>query len=170
MADGPMVDRSGLFLGFLRLLPEPVRRFYRSALPESLRKKVRDLYPYEQDWVRSARFWVNSKERERQKDELRSCKKPQDYFDFATKYLGHGQWKDEILGFLNFGARSQPVRICELGIFLGGTNLMLTHALPSAKTIIDVDLHIRNKLQLRFFPSLLKPNFSLRGEPASKQP
>jgi predicted O-methyltransferase YrrM len=164
MVDGPIVDRSGLFLGFLRLLPEPVRRAYRTLVPERVRKKVRDLYPYEQDWVRSARFWTNRQERERQRQELRDCKTPGDYFDFATKYLGHQQWKDEILGFLDFVAKSEPVRICELGIFLGGTNLMLTHALSSVKTIIDVDLHLKNKSQLRYFSKPSQTQFFIEGK------
>jgi predicted O-methyltransferase YrrM len=151
MTDGPMIDRSGLFFAFLRLLPEPVKHFYRAFVPETLRQNVRDIYPYEQDMVRAVRFWASPRERRRKRAELQSCRTPEDYFAFATKYLGHQQWKQEITGFLNFAMGEGPVRVCELGLFLGGTNLMLTHALPTVQLIVGVDLHIRNKSQLRYF-------------------
>ena len=151
MKDGPMIDRSGMFLGILRLLPEPMRRLYRALVPLKLRQLVRDAYPYEQEMIRVIRFWANPYERRRNKAELPYCQTPEDYFSFATKHLGHQQWKQEIIGFLEFAKKQEPVRICELGIFLGGTNLMLTHALPTAQLIIGVDVHVRNKSKLRYF-------------------
>jgi predicted O-methyltransferase YrrM len=151
MTDGPMIDRSGLYFAFLSMLPEPVRKFYRTHIPERLRQRVRDIYPYEQDIVRALRFWANPNERRRRKAELQGCQSPKDYFDFATKYLGHQQWRQEITGFLNFAIGEKPVRICELGLFNGGTNLMLTHAIPSVRLVIGVDMHVRNESQLRYF-------------------
>ena len=52
MADGPMVDRTGVIVAFLGLLPEPVKNFYRACVPDRLRQTVRDLQPYEQDKAR----------------------------------------------------------------------------------------------------------------------
>src|SRR6266852_6237068 len=149
MTDGPMLDRSGLVGALIRRLPEPVKNLYRSYLPESLRQGFRDVLPYEQDMVRAARFWANPGERRRKTEQLQRCQTPEDYFLFATSCLGHQQWKQEITGFLNFARAERPVRIGELGLFLGGTNLMLTHALPTVQLVVGVDLHIRNKSQLR---------------------
>jgi predicted O-methyltransferase YrrM len=151
MTDGPMTDRSGLYFALLTLLPEPVRNFYRRHIPERWRQKVRKIYPYEQDVERAIRFWANPNERRRRKAELQRCRTPGDYFAFATKYLRHQQWKQEITAFLDFAIAEGPVRICELGLFNGGTNLMLTHAIPTVRLVVGVDMHIRNESQLRYF-------------------
>ena len=153
MTDGPMTDKSGLYFAFLNMLPGPVRNLYRSYLPQRLRQRVRNKYPYEQDILRVLRFWANPSGRRSIKAELQRCQTPEDYFVFATKYLGHQQWREEITGFLNFAREEKPVNVCELGLFNGGTNLMLTHALPTVRLIIGVDLHVRNKSQLRYFSS-----------------
>jgi predicted O-methyltransferase YrrM len=151
MTNGPVIDRSGLYLGLLSLLPEPVRNFYRAAIPEGFRESVRNLYPYEQDFTRAVMFWANPQERRRRKAELELCRTPDDYFDFATRYLGHQQWRQEITEFLKFAMAEKPVRVCEVGLFTGGTNLMLTHALPTVQLIIGVDMHIRNRSQLTYY-------------------
>jgi cephalosporin hydroxylase len=164
MTDGPMTDRSGLYFALLRRLPEPVRQFYRAFIPERLRQSVREIYPYEQDLIRAVRFWATPKERRRQRAELQRCQNPEDYFAFATKYLGHQQWKDEIIGFLNFAMGERPIRICELGLFNGGTNLMLTHALPTVETVIGVDMHIRNKSQLCYFAKPSHRQYFITGK------
>ena len=133
------------------MLPEPVRNLYRTHIPERWRQRVREIYPYEQDFERALRFWANPNERRRRKAELQRCLSPEDYFAFATKYLRHQQWKQEIVGFLNFATEEKPVRICELGLFNGGTNLMLTHAIPTVRLVVGVDMHVRNESQLRYF-------------------
>ncbi|HTB12969.1 MAG TPA: hypothetical protein VK752_15410, partial [Bryobacteraceae bacterium] len=108
MADGPMIDRSGLLAAFLGSIPEPVKNVYRAVLPTELRKLVRDYHPYEQDMVRSLRFWANPIERRRRRSELQACQTLEDHFAFATRYLAHQQWKQEILGFLEFAATKKP--------------------------------------------------------------
>lgn len=164
MTDGPMTDRSGLYFGLLRLLPEPVKHFYRSYIPELLRQRVRRFYPYEQDFMRAVLFWANQKKRRRRKAELQRCQSPEDYFAFATRSLGHQQWKQEITSFLEFARGERPVRICEIGLFNGGTNLMLTHALPTVQVVIGVDVHIRNKSQLRYYANSSHRQFFIKGK------
>jgi len=146
-----MSDRSGIFTSLVKRLPDPVKHLYRNYLPESIRQSFRDVLPHEQNMVRAMRFWVNPGERRRRVEELRRCRTLDDYFAFASNSLGHQQWKQEITGFLTFARDHKPVCIGELGLFLGGTNLMLTHALPTVRRIIGVDLHVRNKSQLRYF-------------------
>jgi predicted O-methyltransferase YrrM len=163
MTDGPMIDKSGLYFAFLGMLPEPVRNFYRTHTPKRLRQRVREIYPYEQDIERTFRFWANPIERRRRKAALDRCRYPQDYFDFATKYLGHQQWKQEITGFLNFAIEERPVRICELGLFNGGTNLMLTHAITTVRQVVGVDMHVRNESQLRYFAKPYHEQIYIKG-------
>jgi predicted O-methyltransferase YrrM len=164
MSDGPMIDRSGLYLGLLKVLPEPVRNFYRAAIPERFRQAVRGVYPYEQNLTRAALFWANPRERRRRGAELQRCQRPEEYFDFATKYLGHQQWKQEITDFLKFAADIKPIRICEVGLFTGGTNLMLAHALPTVQLVIGVDMHIRNRSLLRYFAKPSQKQILIKGK------
>ena len=147
MTDRPMTDTKLL----LKLVPGPLRAFCKLLLPNSVRIRILGLLPREENMARTALFWANPRDRSRKRAELRRCQTPEDFFAFATASLRHQQWKQEILGFLNFAKARKPVRICELGLFLGGTNLMLTHALPDVEQIIGVDLKIRNKSQLKYY-------------------
>jgi cephalosporin hydroxylase len=152
MQDGPMSPPRIL----QNVLPEPVRDVFRKVIPLKVRLKAYEkLFPHHQNVARAVGFWANPTERRRRMAELRNCKTLHDYFAFATAYMGHQQWSHEILGFLNFAKEQKPVRICELGMFQGGNNIMLTHALPTVEQIIGVDLYIRNKSQLKYYA---KPN------------
>jgi predicted O-methyltransferase YrrM len=142
---------TGSLIAFYRRLPDPIKHLYRAIATKGLRERVRGMLPYQQDLARFVRFWANPWKRRRERAELQRCRTPEDYFAFATKYLWHQQWKDEIVGFLNFAMTVKPVSICELGLFRGGTNLMLTHALSTVRLNIGVDMHVRNKSQLRYF-------------------
>jgi predicted O-methyltransferase YrrM len=146
LAVGPMGDTT-----FVKLVPEPVRNIYRYLFPQSLRIRAHGLFLRAEDMARTALFWANPMRRNRSRAELWCCQTPAECFAFATAHMAHQQWKQEILGFLNFAKTEKPVRICELGLFLGGTNLMLTHALPDVEQVIGVDLWLRNKSQLKYY-------------------
>ncbi len=109
------------------------------------------MVPHAQDMERAVRFWANPSGRRRAKAELQRCRTHDEYFDFATSHLGHLQWRQEFLGFLDLAMTEGPVRIGEIGLFTGGTHLMLTHALPTVQLSVGVDMHVRNKSQLRYF-------------------
>ena len=143
---GPMDDTK-----ILTRVPKPIRNAYRALFPEKLRLKAHDLLLHAENTTRAATFWANSAKRKQSRDELWQCKTPEECFVFATNHMAHQQWKQEIVGFLNFAKAQKPVRICELGLFLGGTNLMLTHALPEVKQVIGVDLWIRNRSCLKYY-------------------
>jgi predicted O-methyltransferase YrrM len=155
MTDRPTIDSSGLLVAFYRGL-EPVKRFCRAFIPESARQSVLNI-------SRAARFWANPRERRRMMAELQRCRTPEDYSVFATNYLGHLQLKQEITGFLNFAMTEGPVRICEIGLCLGGTNLMLTRVMPTVQLIVGIDLHIRNKSQLRYFANPSQKQIFIEG-------
>src|SRR5260221_9865620 len=102
MADGAASARRGLLVALIRRLPEPVKRFYRMKALARLRQNGRDLVPYTQDVERALRFWANPGARRRALADLERCRTLEEYFDFATSHLGHLQWKQEFLGFLDF--------------------------------------------------------------------
>lgn len=143
---GPMSDTK-----VLTRVPRPIRNAYRFLLPQRLRLRAHDFILHAENTARAATFWANPASRKRSREELWHCKTPEECFAFATAHMAHQQWEQEIVGFLNFAKAQKPVRICELGIFLGGTNLMLTHALPQVKQVIGVDLWIRNRSHLKYY-------------------
>ena len=153
--EGERIANRGLLTRVYRSLPQPIKGLYRHLMPENARERLRGMLGYEQDLVETARFWMSPLGRQNALKELRACQTPDDFFHFAGTHFGHLQLKSEITGFLAFAAHHRPVRICEVGLYQGGTNLMLTHALPSAEFILGVDLHVRNKSKLQF---LAKPS------------
>ncbi len=152
-------SREGI-AGLYNKLPSPVRKLCKTIIPAGLRRTLQDMLPYEQDLGRAARFWANPARRRQSLAELEACRTAADYFFFASKHLGHQQIKPEFIGLLEFVNTINPVRICEVGTFLGGTSLMFTRFLSSARLYIGVDMHVRNRTQLRYFsPSSCRPVF-----------
>src|SRR5882757_7739423 len=160
---GPMRDVTAL-----SRVPGPLRNVYRVLFPEALRIGVHGQLLRVDNMSRTASFWANPWERKRNRAELWSYQTPEDCYTFATAHLAHQQWKQEILGLLNFAKAEKPVRICELGLFLGGTNLMLTHALPSVQQIIGVDLWIRNESQLKYYKKPSQEQTLITGKTCDK--
>jgi predicted O-methyltransferase YrrM len=160
---GPMKDTK-----VLSMAPGPVKSAYRFLLPQDLRLKVHGQILRAENTARAAAFWANPGRRKRGRNELWHAQSPENCFAFATAHLAHQQWKQEILGFLNFAKTQKPVRICELGLFLGGTNLMLTHALPDVKEIIGVDMWIRNKSQLKYYAKPSQRQTLITGKTCDK--
>jgi predicted O-methyltransferase YrrM len=160
---GPMRDVTAL-----SRVSGPFRNAYRSLFPEELRMRVHGQLLRVDNVTRTATFWANPRERRRNRDKLWSCRTPEDCYRFASAHLAHQQWEQEILGLLKFAKAQQPVRICELGLFLGGTNLMLTHALPSVEQIIGVDMWIRNKSQLKYYRKPSQQQTLITGKTCDK--
>jgi len=144
VAGRPTIVSSESVDGIEIRVPEPLKRFYRAVLPDDLRANLRNQ-------LRAGLFWLNPRRRRGALREIHSCTTIDDYFDFATKHFGHLQLKKEIVDFLYFAAEYAPVRICEVGLSVGGTNVMLTHALSSVRLVIGVDLRVLNRSQLRYF-------------------
>ncbi len=164
MTDEPKSERIGVVVALIRRLPEPVRQLYKVKHLARLRQSGRNMVPYAQDIERAARFWTNPAERRRATAELQMCRTPEDYFDFATRHLGHLQWKQEFLEFLDFAMTAGPVRIGEIGLYTGGTHLVLTRALPTVQLTIGVDMHVRNKSQLGYFAKSSQRRIFVEGK------
>ena len=160
---GPMKDTK-----VLSLAPGPVKNAYGFLFPESVRMRVHGQILRAENVARTASFWANPGRRRRSRAELWHSETPEDCFAFASAHMPHQQWQQEILGLLNFAKTQKPVRICELGLFLGGTNLMLTHALPDVKQIIGVDLWIRNKSQLKYYAKPSQRQTLITGKTCDK--
>jgi cephalosporin hydroxylase len=103
------------------------------------------------DLARGAAFAANFGRRAAERQELARCDTPDDYFDFAVRHFGVGpvQLRGEIVPLLQMLAEHDVRRVCEIGVFQGGTSLLLSHALPRVETVILVDLFVRQRWRLR---------------------
>jgi predicted O-methyltransferase YrrM len=164
MTDEPNSAQAGLLVALIRKLPEPVKKIYRANQLAKIRQSGRDMVPYAQDLERAVRFWASPAERRRALEALERCQTLEEYFDFATKHLGHLQWKQEFLGFLEFAKEMKPVRIGEVGLFTGGTHLIFAHALPNVQLTLGVDMHVRNKSQLGYFAKSSQKQIFVEGK------
>jgi cephalosporin hydroxylase len=103
------------------------------------------------DMFRAVSFWARRHEREVQHTAFHKCQTLEEYFQFSGEMFGPHQIKQEILNFLEFARAEQPEYVCEIGTADGGTNFLLSQALPSARFMIGVDLYVKNRVQLHYF-------------------
>jgi predicted O-methyltransferase YrrM len=96
-------------------------------------------------------FNFRQNERGIAKYEFQKCQTLENYYEFSCKYIGMHQIKTEILKFLEFLLPLKPQLICEIGTADGGTNFLLSQALPNVELMIGVDLFVRNQFQLQYF-------------------
>lgn len=61
------------------------------------------------------------------------------------------QLPEEILPFLAFASTRSPRVVSEIGTQFGGTNFLLSQAIPSVTTMVGVDLLVRNRRRLLTF-------------------
>lgn len=131
-----------------------VRHLLRRLLPLenpkviSMIRRVRDL--------RTLPVVINPWKRKRVLAAFQRCQSFQDYFDFARDCLHGGamQHSEEIQAAIDYIRAESPSCFCEIGTAFAGTNLLLSHAIESVRTIVGVDLYIMNGAYLRL---LLRP-------------
>jgi cephalosporin hydroxylase len=101
-------------------------------------------------------FKVKSKDRQLKTKDFQQCSTIEDFFNFSSYEFGPHQIKAEILAFLDFIKAKNPEYVCEIGTADGGTNFLLSQALPSVKLMIGVDLFVKNKFKLSHFSKSLQ--------------
>src|SRR5487761_930088 len=74
---------------------------------------------------------------------------PEALFTFADSNLGIAQVPEEVQRFHAFLRERSPRVVGEIGTYSGGHFYMLSRALPTLKTLIGIDLHVRNKSFIR---------------------
>lgn len=103
------------------------------------------------DRIKDTIFLLNKTKLKNKYLELNQCKFLQDFYDFAKDTFGPHQDKVEILKFLEFVKEEKPVHLCEIGTADGGTNFLLTHAIPTTKFMLGIDLYVKRKARLSYF-------------------
>jgi cephalosporin hydroxylase len=90
-------------------------------------------------------------DRQRALERFNKCAAPADYLALSNEILGAHQFAGEIVPFLEFAKSKAPRRVAEIGTAMGGTNFLLTHALPKIEMMVGVDLFVANQSILRAF-------------------
>lgn len=112
------------------------------------------------DWRRNLSLLFQPSMRRRLRREISNCKSSGEYLECIDTNIsgGSNQRPTEILRFLEFASKFHPRTTCEIGTASGGTNLLLSHALPSLNCTIGIDLYIQNR---RFLRTLSRPGHSV---------
>lgn len=97
------------------------------------------------------KFHLEASKKNKQTETFHNCKSVLDYFHLSTDIFGLTQKIPEITGFLEYISEIKPAHVCEIGTLYGGTNFLLSQAVPTVKTIIGVDLMVRNLAKLKYF-------------------
>jgi predicted O-methyltransferase YrrM len=97
------------------------------------------------------RFRISGKEQSKYFAVYERCRTVSEYHDFASDILGipPNQIKSEITTFLDFVRTRSPRHVCEIGTADGGTNFLLSQAVPPVVLAMGIDLYVRNTFQLR---------------------
>jgi hypothetical protein len=104
-----------------------------------------------EDAVRTVLFALAVSRRRRWREQLALCRSPHDVLPIAAGAFSVNQSCFEILGFLDRLKAEEPRLVCEIGVAGGGTNFMLTHALPTVELMIGLDLFVKGRPRLRYF-------------------
>lgn len=105
------------------------------------------------DAIDGAVFSARKRERQARYRELRGVTSPGELLEFAkAQFPGpFSQFPEEILPFLEFAAQRSPRRVAEIGTQFGGTNFLLSQAIPTVTTMAGIDLFVRNRARLKAF-------------------
>jgi tRNA G46 methylase TrmB len=104
-----------------------------------------------QDMSRTASFLAQKSAQIAHIDAVYKCQTLENKFELFARFFGTTQIKYEIISFLEFAKAERPEHLCEIGTADGGTNFLMSQALPSARLMIGVELYVKNKVKLHYF-------------------
>jgi cephalosporin hydroxylase len=113
------------------------------------------------DVAETVQFLRAREDRFKARGELVSCSTAEDFWAFTHRNFvrGAAQNIDEISSFVRHASGVTPRVVVEIGVQDGGTNFILSRALPTVTTMVGIDLYVSLKTQLRFFR---RPDVELR--------
>ena len=104
-----------------------------------------------EDGARTAIFVLRVAQRRKLKNALSLSRSPRDVLSIATRAFFANQNWPEVLGLIERLKAEEPRIVCEIGVAGGGTNFLLTHALPKVELMLGVDLYVKGRMRLRYF-------------------
>jgi len=104
-----------------------------------------------EDAARTLLFALRVGRRRRWRSELASARSPLDVLPIAMAAFGSNQNRIEILGLIERLKTEGHQVVCEIGMADGGTNFLLTHALPKVEFMVGIDLFVKGEPRLRYF-------------------
>jgi len=105
------------------------------------------------DALETIDFYRRIDARRRAASDLRRCTSTADLYRFTQAHFVRppAQNESELVRFVDTARAINPRTVCEIGVQDGGTNFILSRALPTVDMMIGVDLHVSLKCQLRYF-------------------
>jgi predicted O-methyltransferase YrrM len=126
------------------------------------------LHEAEQSFL-ARQFLAQTGQRESLYAQFEQCKTSEDYFRFSQRAFGILQITSEILAFLEFVQSREPKIICEIGTAFGGTQFLLSQALPSVTLSIGIDIYIQSAHRLHYFSKHAESPVLISGSTRSSQ-
>jgi hypothetical protein len=103
------------------------------------------------DLLKTSAFLLRSNRAMRYDRKFADCKSFEDYFDFSQNVFGLMQHAPEIIGLLEYASSVQPRCVCEIGTYEGGTNFLISQAIPTVELTVGIDLYVQHTALLRRF-------------------
>ena len=103
------------------------------------------------DLIRTSGILLNPTSRIHWDRKFAECASFDDYFDFSQNVFGLMQHRPEIAGLLNYISSIEPRCVCEIGTYEGGTNFLISQALPTVDLAIGLDLYVQHTALLRHY-------------------
>ncbi len=133
----------------------------------TVRKLIRVLRRDAGEKTRALSFLLSSNRRY-WRQEWKACSTAEALFNFASSRIGIGQNKEEFLRFLAYIEGTKPINVMEIGVRDGGTSFMFANALKTCRTLVGLDIYLKNLHLLRAFcPNWIRRQIFICGDSSS---
>lgn len=105
------------------------------------------------EFVGEGLFRAKARERRSAMERFRGCRDLDELLALAQELFPgpFSQLPEEIVPFLHFATARSPRTVAEIGTQFGGTNFLLSQAIPTVTTMVGVDLLVQNRARLQTF-------------------
>ena len=124
---------------------------FKKVLPLSWRDRLRPQWKMLQEECKELVFPLQHNSARTKKNELRAAANLEEAFRFAQTEFAIVQHSGEILPALQYIQGIKPIVVGEVGTLNSGNVFLFLQAFSELRTVIAVDLHVRNRAKLRFY-------------------
>jgi cephalosporin hydroxylase len=123
----------------------------KKVIPQSWRDRLRPHWKMLQEEWKELSFPLQHNEAQTKKRGLRAAANLEEAFRFAQTEFAISQNSGEILPALRYIQGIEPLVVGEVGTYNSGNAFLFLQAFSELRTLIAVDLHVKNRAKLRFY-------------------
>ena len=141
----------------------------KKVIPQSWRNRLRLQWKMLQEEWKELAFPLHDNEAHTKKSGLRASGNLEEAFRFAQTEFGIAQNSGEILPALQYIQGIKPIVVGEVGTYNSGNVFLFLKAFSELRTLIAVDLHVKNRAKLRFYAPELVTIYCVHGHSCAPQ-